>query len=202
MPSHKLIKLLAILACQVFDVPLLAQALPENTTLSTGSVLVNPPYGIQPAAMQAALAAPNATGSFSFQSFNLTSDSLDKTVPWGFNLSVCADVPVGTEPASDMVVTSSVLAIIPPSPDAIPGLFSSPPNPWQFCIAIFTGLNDSATATGQHDDGSCLQAIGSECITEILDSFDPGNCMAYDNSRMSASCSNILMPDGSFAEMS
>lgn len=170
-----------------------------NGSISTGGALEVPPFGIPPAAIQAALSAPNATGTLTFQGYNLSdlSTSQSKTINWGLNVTISADVPLAdaSQPgegvsASD-TFTLSAIAINPPSPDVLPQ--GSGPG-WTMCITVLAGLDDQGTRNGQDDAGTCSQAIRSECIAELLDSMDPAICFLNLHLQESSSCKEVLPP--------
>ncbi|KAK1783380.1 hypothetical protein QBC45DRAFT_366175 [Copromyces sp. CBS 386.78] len=170
-------------------------------SLTSGSPLHNPPFGLPPSSFALALASPISNASFPTTGYNTSipagpSDATGNGIPgWSLETSVAANVPltnstdesVSAEDKKSKVTEAAVLSLVPPS--TLQGLDGES---WRVCAIVFTGgLAAGKTEEAQTKglDGTCAALLPSECIQELQ-----VNSVANSTDR-GQECGRLVVPD-------
>ncbi|KAK3949156.1 hypothetical protein QBC32DRAFT_373008 [Pseudoneurospora amorphoporcata] len=170
-------------------------------SLTSGSPLHNPPFGLPPSSFALALASPISHASFPTTGYNTSipagpSDATGNGIPgWSLEISVAANVPltnsadesVSAEDKKSKVTEAAVLSLVPPS--TLQGLDEES---WRVCAIVFTGglaAGKTEEAQTKELDGTCAALLPSECIQELQ-----VNSVANSTDR-GQECGRLIVPD-------
>ncbi|KAI2604624.1 hypothetical protein GGR54DRAFT_621919 [Hypoxylon sp. NC1633] len=136
---------------------------------------------IDPAVWDAALAAPNATGTYAMRGFNVTGDFSATEIPgWTMTARVATDREThsGEDPAkAQRYFTGTSISVRAPDgllrDDQV--MLSSNGSRWKVRAYVIDGLRKEVIDKAQNDDGTCSSFLSAECITEWQDSYVKSN---------------------------